>query len=316
MTASESRVHLVPPSGEQLEISGGGYRAVVTECGAGLRALERDGRALLDGYARDEQATSGRGQLLLPWPNRVQDGAYSFDGRRLQLPLTEPALGNASHGLTRWVAWTVHDDPGHRRRSEVTLGYRLMAQTGYPWTVDLQVRYAVAADGLTVTVTATNRSPSPAPYAQGAHPYLRVGDDGVDAWELVLPASTRLLVDDRGIPTGREAVGGTPYDFRAGARIGDLVVDHPFTDLDRGPGGRAEVLLRHPGTGDTVTLWMDDAHRWVQVFTGDTVGDRARQGLAVEPMTAPPNAFRTGESLLVLGPAGADDTHTSSWGLR
>lgn len=315
MTASDSRMPTgptVPPSGEQYEISGGGYRAVVTECGAGLRQLERDGQALLDGFALDEPAASGRGQLMMPWPNRIKDGAYSFDGRPLQLPLSEPARSNASHGLTRWVAWSVRE----HTPEAVTLAYRLMAQTGYPWTVDLEVRYDMSAAGLTVTVAAVNRSPAPAPYAQGAHPYLTVGDDLVDAWELVLPASTRVPVDERGIPTGREAVDGTPYDFRTGARIGELVVDHPFTDLDRGADGRAEVLLRHPASGRTVTLWMDDAYRWVQVFTGDTVGDRARRGLAVEPMTAPPNAFRTGEGLLVLGPAGADDTHTSSWGIR
>ena len=65
---------MVAPSGDQFEISGGGYRAVVTECGGGLRSLEHDGRPLVLGFGEDEQSTSGRGQLLAPWPNRIRDG--------------------------------------------------------------------------------------------------------------------------------------------------------------------------------------------------------------------------------------------------
>ena len=62
-------------SGEQFEIEGGGYRAVVTESGGALRLLEHDGRPLVDGFGADEIAPGGRGQLLVPWPNRIRDGA-------------------------------------------------------------------------------------------------------------------------------------------------------------------------------------------------------------------------------------------------
>ncbi len=175
---------MVAPSGEQYEISAGGYRAVVTECGGGLRLLEYDGRPLVEGYDETEHASAGRGQLLVPWPNRIEDGAYTFADRNLQLPISEVARFNASHGLARWAAWTLEEQTGQ----SVSLLYRLMAQSGYPWTVDLHVLYDVSADGLTVTVTATNLSDSPAPYALGAHPYLIAGDDGIDAWELTLPA--------------------------------------------------------------------------------------------------------------------------------
>ena len=104
--ADASLAAMTAPSGEQFEIAAGGYRAVVTECGAALRVLEHAGRPLLDGFAEDEMSPGGRGQLLVPWPNRIRDGAYSFDGRDLQLGLTEPARHNAIHGLARWAAWT------------------------------------------------------------------------------------------------------------------------------------------------------------------------------------------------------------------
>jgi aldose 1-epimerase len=303
---------MVAPSGEQYEISGSGYRAVVTECGASLRVLEYDGRPLVLGWDLDAQSSSGRGQLLAPWPNRIRDGRYSFDGRDLQLPLSEPKLGNASHGLVRWASWTVEE----QSVSTVSLGYRLMSQPGYPWTVDLHVIYDLSAAGLTVTVTATNLSGSRAPYALGAHPYLVAGAGPVDEWELTLPVTTRLHVDDQLIPTGREDVRGTDLDFRAGRLIGSTSLDTAFTGLARGADGRATVALRDPATDEGVQLWMDERHRWVQVFTGDRLPAHARESLAVEPMTAPPNAFGSGEDLVVLGPAGStDDEHSASWGI-
>ncbi len=303
---------MVAPSGEQYQVSAGGYRAVVTECGGGLRLLEYDGRALVQGYDETEPASAGRGQLLVPWPNRIEDGAYTFADRDLQLPISEVARCNASHGLARWAAWTLEEQTGQ----SVSLRYRLMAQSGYPWTVDLHVLYDVSADGLTVTVTASNLSDSPAPYALGAHPYLVAGDDGIDAWELTLPADTRVLTDKRKIPSGRESVDGTAYDFRVTRPLKDLQLDDAFTDLTRGQDGRVEVRLRNSRNGAAVLVWMDDAHGWVQVYSGDDLADQARRSLAIEPMTAPANAFRTGEGLIVLGPAGRDDTHSCSWGIH
>src|SRR5262249_52882032 len=100
---------------EQLEIHAGDQRAVVVELGAGLRAYSANGDDLLDGYAVDEQCSSGRGQMLMPWPNRIEDGSFEFAGNSYQLALTEPEHGNAIHGLVRWVPWSVAeraDEPG------------------------------------------------------------------------------------------------------------------------------------------------------------------------------------------------------------
>ena len=303
---------MVAPSGDQFEISGGGYRAVVTESGAALRVLEHEGRPVVDGFGEDEMSRGGRGQLLMPWPNRIRDGRYSFDGRSLQLGLSEAARGNASHGLARWAAWTLEE----HSPASVSLTYRLMAQAGYPWTVDLHVLYDLSADGLTVTQTATNLSSSPAPYASGAHPYLTVGGGPVDGWELTLPASTRLVVDEQLIPVGEEPVDGTAYDFRVTRPLRDTVVDSAFGDLDRDENGVATVEVRAPETGDAVALWVDDRHHWLQVYTAEQ-DSPPRQALAVEPMTAPPNAFASGRDLVTLAPAGTgDDEFSGSWGIR
>lgn len=304
---------MVPASGEQFEISAAGYRAVVTEGGGSLRALEHAGRALVDGFAEDEPPYGGRGQLLVPWPNRIGDGAYSFEGRSYQLAISDVKRHNAAHGLVRWVAWTVQEHTAH----SVSLGYRLMAQSGYPWTLDLRVHYELSADGLTVTQTATNRAPSAAPYASGAHPYLTVGSDPVDSWELSLPARTRLLTDDRLLPTGVEPVAGTAYDFRRPRQIDGTVFDHGFTDLIRHDDARATVAVRDVTTGRGVALWVDARHRWLQVYTADDQPAWARRSIAVEPMTAPADAFRSGDGLTTLAPGGSSgDEFSASWGIH
>jgi aldose 1-epimerase len=285
----------------------------VTESGATLRLLEFAGRPLIDGFADDALPSAARGQLLAPWPNRIRDGAYSFQGRSCQLPLSEPARHNASHGLVRWASWALEEHTGH----SVVLTLRLMAQSGYPWSLELHTVYDVSADGLTVTVTATNLSGSAAPYAVGAHPYLIVGDAGIDGLELTLPAATRLLTDDRLIPTTTEPVEGGELDFRIARPLRGAVFDDAFTDLVKDPAGGATAYLRDPATGQGVALWADHHHRWLQVYSQDDRPATARRSLAVEPMTAPADAFNSGVDLHVLAPAGEDgDTLSVAWGIR
>jgi aldose 1-epimerase len=304
---------MVAPSGEQFELAAAGYRAVVTECGATLRLLEHAGRPLLHGFGEEEMSTAGRGQLLMPWPNRILDGAYSFGGRDHRLGLTEPVQGHAIHGLARWAAWS----PEEHGATSVSLSYRLMAQSGYPWTVDLHVLYDLSAEGMTVTQTATNLSDRPAPYASGAHPYLSAGPAPVDSWELTLPASRRLLADDRQIPVDEEEVTDTTYDFRMARPLRDLRLDDGFGDLERDEAGVATALVRDPATGLGAALWVDRHHPWLMVFSADAGWDPPRQALAVEPMTAPPDAFRSGRDLLTLAPAGEPGDEVSvSWGIR
>lgn len=295
------------PSGNQYVIEAAGHRAVVTESGAALRGLTHDGRALIEGFAEDAIADGGRGQLLAPWPNRVRDGRYEFENVVHQLALTEPSRHNASHGLVRWAAWSVVEQSADR----IELAYFLPAQTGYPWALDLRVTYALGDDGLTVTQSATNHATAPAPYASGAHPYLVAGPGPCDDWTLTLPAATRLLTDDeRLLPTDREDVTGTAADFRTPRTLGGTVLNHAVTDLSRAARRATTTLVAADGHG--VALWVDERHRWLQVYTGeDTRTPRA--SVAVEPMTAPPDAFNSGDDLVVLEPG---TTFVATWGIH
>lgn len=299
-------------SGQQYEIRAGELRAVITEAGAGLRRLHQGDLPLIDGFAADEQCPGAHGQLLIPWPNRIDGGRYVFDDVCHQLDITEPAGGNAIHGLVRWAAWELRQHGENR----VELAHRLHGQPGYPYVLDLVVSYTLdSATDLTAWISATNAGSAPAPYGYGAHPYLTVGTPTIDDCALTVPAATRLPIDDRDVPTGREPVAGTPYDFLEPRRVGDVWLNHAYTDLARDADGRAWTRLRSPSGEPAVSLWADESFGWLQLFTGDALPqpERRRTGLAVEPMSCPPNAFVTGQDIITLAPG---ETAAGSWGIR
>jgi aldose 1-epimerase len=298
---------MIAPSGEQLELTLGDQRAVVVEVGGGLRAYSAGGRELLDGYGPHEMCTSGRGQVLVPWPNRIEDGAYEFDGQLHQLPLNEPEQRNAIHGLVRWSAWSIRE----REPSRVVLEHLLHPQPGYPFWLAVSIDYELSDRGLSITTTATNAGPHPCPYGYGCHPYVKLGTESVDSLVLTAPGRAVLRSDDRGLPVGQTSVEGTEYDFTRPRAIGSTQLDHCFTELERDQ-GVARVQLRAPDEKAGLTLWMDEAYGYLQLFTGDPLPDVDRRSLAVEPMTCPPNAFRTGEAMIRLE-AGA--SFTSTWGI-
>jgi aldose 1-epimerase len=298
------------PSGEQFAIvHPPDQRAVIVEVGGGIRCYDVAGRPVLDPYSVDAMSDGGHGAPLIPWPNRLADGRYEFDGGSHQLPLTEPKLGNAIHGLLRWRPWRCLE----RGSDRVTVGTRVYPQTGYPFALEVQIDYSLSDDGLVVRTSATNIGDRACPFGSGQHPYLSPGTGTLDPCVLEFSAGTRLITDERQLPVGREPVSGTEWDFAGGRALGDLVIDTAFTDLARDSEDRATVRLT--GTdGATVELWADSSYSVIQLFTGDTLApDRRRLGLAAEPMTCPANAFQTGEGLLRVEPG---ETVASTWGVR
>ena len=300
---------MISPTGEQYPIRAGGYAAVVTEVGAGLRALRLDDRELVMEYPQDAAPVGGSGQLLIPWPNRIRDGEYVFDGVRQELEITEPARNNAIHGLTRHTPWQLDEHTD----SSVRLTLRLESKPGYPYVLDLAASYSVDEDsGLTVSVTATNAGAWDAPYGIGSHAYLKV-DGGLDGplGVVRVPAGLWLTVDERMIPLCDVPVAGTPYDFREARSLRGITLDTAFTDIFRDADGRARVTLGKGAEG--VTLWFGQGLEWLQLFSGDPlVEPYRRSALAVEPMSCPPNAFNEKKGVITLAP-GASVTHT--WGI-
>ena len=295
-----------PPSGQQFVLTFGDQRAVVTEVGAGLRSYTVAERDVIDGYPEEEMCSIGRGQLLLPWPNRIEDGRYEFAGKVHQTPLTEPSRHNALHGLTRWVNWTALEQAPDR----VLMSLLLHPQEGYPFSLHLKADYQLSDAGLTVRTTATNVGTQAAPFGAGHHPYLTVGTL-IDQALLKL----RLETNDRLIPTGRLlATKGTAYDFLELRPIGSLRMDTAFATLVPDSDGLIRVHFQAPGGEPSVSLWMEPIYRFLMVYTPDAISEasRRRRSLAIEPMTCAPNAFRTEDGLIVLQPG---QSTSAAWGI-
>ena len=295
------------PTGKQLDIALGGQEATITELGAGLRRYAVGGLDVVKGYAATEPVSGGKGQQLVPWPNRIRDGRYPWAGKTQQLVLSEPPRHNASHGLARYVPWTVveHGD------SQVVCELTIFTQPGWPGILHVRLTYRLTDDGLHVSLDATNVGDSDVPFGYGAHPYLTVGETSVDEIRVTVPATSHLEVDDRLLPVAVAPVDGTELDLRGGAPVGERVLDTAYTDLVREPGGGWTVRLEREDR--YAALWADASFGWAQVFTGEK---RRDVGLAVEPMTCGPDAFNEGpthDGLRVVAP---EETLSFTWGIR
>ena len=301
------------PSGAQHVLSDGRQEAVICEVGATLRRYDVLGRPVCWGFGEHELSTGGRGQVLAPWPNRLEDGRYVFEGVEGHAPLDEPGRGNAIHGLVRWISWSLQQPAADRVHATCVIN----AQPAYPFSVGLSVDFRLERSGLSMHVRAENLGETLAPFGIGFHSYLHAGGGRIDDSRLRLPARRHVVLDERMLPRGEEPVAGGPLEALCGdtpAPIGARVLDDCFTGLDVDGDGRWRARLV-PGAGeeDAVTLWADGRFGWAMVYTGDSLApDDQRRAVAVEPMTCPPNALRTGEGLASLAPG---EHLELAWGL-
>ncbi|GAA4159810.1 aldose 1-epimerase family protein [Gryllotalpicola daejeonensis] len=303
------------PTGEQYELvrttPAGTARAVITELAAGIREFQIGGVDLIEPFPVTSSPQSASGIVLSPWPNRVRAGKWVWkptegEAQTLQLPLTEPALGNASHGLLRFTAYQLAD----KGADFVELAATIWPQSGYPFLIDTTVRYELSDDGLTVTHCFANAGETEAPVAVGAHPYFRIGDVDTSELKLTVHAATHFDVDEKLIPIGQSPVDGTKFDLRSPQRVGDLELNEGYGDA--GPG---ELAVLTAPDGSSVTLSGDEAFHFLQVYTHRSFATlpKGAVALAIEPMTAPADAFNSGLGIKRLAP---HETWSASWSIR
>ena len=250
----------------------------------------------------------GAGIVLVPWPNRIRDGIWSNEGVEHRLAITEPARNNAIHGLLRYTEYK----PIARERDSVTLAATIYPQLGYPYLLGTAVHYELVADGLEVTHFVENLGGEAAPVAIGTHPYLKIGGVPTADLTLRLDAASHIEVDDRLLPTGEVPVDGTEWDFREGRRVGDVQLDDAFGELASEEGQVLHTLTAPDGR--SVSIRADDEFDYVQVFTTRSFpGEDGDVAIAVEPMTAPAEAFNSGRGLRWLDPG---EEWQLTWGIR
>jgi aldose 1-epimerase len=291
-----------------LNTGGGTVRAVIAQAGAAIRRLSVDGVEITVGLDDDAPPPFFCGAVLVPWANRVRDGRWVQDGRTHQLGINDGRYRSALHGL---VCEATHQVVA-RSGSSITLAAPVVPQPGYPFHLHTEVCYRLVADGLTATHTVLNLGSDRAPVAIGAHPFLAIGDVPTETLTLTVNGSHHIDVDDRLIPTGCTAVPGTEWDLRSGRVIADLDLDDAWSVPAAFDGGSVHTL-RSPD-GRTVSLWADESFGFVHVFITREF-PRAEQfvtAVALEPMTAPADAFNNGVGLRRLAP---DETLSASWGI-
>ncbi len=286
-------------------IEAGAHRAAIAEVGAGLQRYAYGGVDVTCTYGDDVLPPKCCGTTLVPWPNRIRDGRYTFERVAYQLALTEPGPRNAIHGLGRWARWLKMK----HTEDQVTLRLDVVPQNGYPFELRIEVTYAVHAElGLMATIGARNLGHGRAPFGAGSHPYLSTRGHALADTTVQVPAAEMLVVDDKQVPVGARSVSRTPNDLRRGKRLRALRFDDGFTGLSTAD-GRGVAEVRTPAGG--AQLWFDETYRFLQVFTVDALTP-GQAGVAIEPMTCAPDAFNSGAGLIVLEPGGG---WTGSWGI-
>jgi len=287
----------------------GSVRAEIDTVAAALRSLSVGGEALTEPRTGAGLPPFCNGIVLAPWPNRVAHARWSLDGAEQQLDITEPARGGALHGLLEFTDYQViaqQDDLAE-------LAAAIAPQHGWPFAMDTAVRYRLDDDGVTVTHTVQNRSDRRAPWAVGTHPFLRVGGHDVAELTLRVAADRFFPVDHALNPTGPAIPVDDDTDLRTPRRVGELRLDTAYGAVTHGIGHETARLTAPDGA--TTTLWQEPAWGYVQVFTTPEFPRSEGLGtaVAVEPMTAPPDALNSGEGLIWLEP---DERWEGSWGLR
>lgn len=281
----------------ELSLSFENQRAVVSPLGASLRryfVIDERGEEIdiVWGYSGGSGKRGGQGDVLIPFPGRIGDGRYSFDGQRFQLECNDKEGPNAIHGFVRSLPWHVQDTHANKVTFEIHLDTETYAGRGYPFSLAISVMYDLGASGLTCTFTVKNVGQQAAPVGVGFHPYFTVGTSVIDEAEVQIPGAAYVEFNERLVPTGKIlSVTGTPWDYRRFREIGHQRFNHCYVQLERDTQGMATASLRHPASGRVIDMTMDQAFSAVVVYTGDAIVDAPRAALAIEPMTCASDAF-------------------------
>lgn len=301
---------MITPTGTPIELHRGGVRAEVGTIAAVLRSLSVDGADLVEPTPADRSPSFGNGIVLAPWPNRVRDGEWRLDGEVQRLDITERDRGNALHGLLRNADYAIET----QRDDMVQLRAFIPPQHGWPFAMQTGVRYQLEDDGLSVTHSVQNLSDRRAPWAVGTHPFLRVGAARIEDCTLQTIAWSYFPVDDRLNATGRPVGLDEENNLLEPRRVGDLRLDTAFGDLQRSTADGEVAWLVAPD-GARTALWQTLEWGYLQVFTTPAFSRADGEGfaVAVEPMTAPPDALNSGKGLVWLEPG---EHWSGRWGLR
>ncbi len=283
------------------------YLAILPERGGVLQELVLANKdrlhSIIDGVHADELPGNMwyKSSLLFPFPGRIKDGTYEFEGKTYQLPINEFMRNSALHGLVADKIFQVTQADHNRNMASLKLGYTYDGSlAGYPFPYELHITYVLLHNHVfRLDARVRNTGNTNMPMGFGWHPYFRTGSV-VDLLQIDLPSKKYYELDGFVVPTGviKQTTRFTPSQFaQGGNQIGSMQFDHGFT------GGRykamASTLLNDPAQNVTikVTQWRNEGFNYTQIFTPSH-----RNSIAIEPQTCMANVFNNGIGLKVLAP--------------
>ncbi|HEV3439487.1 MAG TPA: aldose 1-epimerase [Gemmata sp.] len=234
--------------------------------------------------------------ILFPFPGRLRDAKFTFEGNVYQLPFNDSTKQHAIHGFTPRNPWRVIDWNGDEDFAFVTGQFNLKkdlpdALSYWPADFNLNVTYRLFRDRLRVDATVENLGPGPLPFGLGYHPYFRLpGVHDPDIGGHVLQANVdQVWETEMNLPTGwRKDVPGE-IDFRYPTPLGSTELDYVFTDVRSKSTSLGELVeiakLSHPEAMGQVRFLADAAFRELVLFTPPH-----RQAIAIEPYTCSADA--------------------------
>jgi aldose 1-epimerase len=206
--------------------------------------------------------------ILFPFPNRIRDGRFRWDGRDYSLPLP-PGKPHAIHGLVLDRTWRVVEQSEQHVRAEFQLS-RDAPDRRELWPADfrISVRYALAGPTLRCDIQITNPDTQPLPWGFGTHPYFRVPlspSSRVGACLVQAPAAEFWELDNF-IPTGRRLAVSGGRDLREGQALAGLKLDDVLTGVTACD-GQVRTLVMDPQAGLQVLQVFDASFHEIVAFT-------------------------------------------------
>ena len=287
-----------PVSGAACTLIAGDLEAVFLPARGMLGAsLRHRGEQLLR-RVDDLQMAAAKGStagipLLHPWANRLDGMRYRAAGREVQLDASSPMLHLDVHGLplhgVPWsrLAWEPIESQRDRLSARLEWGRKDLLDI-FPFRHSIVLTATLCAEALTLETALIAGPDGPVPVSFGFHPYFGIPHVPREKWQLRLPAMRRLLLDERAIPTGGEE----PWD-RFDSEVGERSFDDGFALLDPCP----SFCLA--GGGRRITVELLAGYPYAQIFAPDE-----QAFVAIEPMTAPTNALKSGHGLRLVAPRG------------
>lgn len=272
---------------------------LVPKQGACIIDIQLAGQSILDGCATPIELDLnnwGKSAILLPFPNRLDAGQYTWDGKTYEFPINDTQTNNALHGFATDKPMEITEIKLENDQAMVHCMYQYDGQLeAYPFPFNFSVVFRIAEPAaFEVSFKISNEGSVDMPVGMGWHPYFQLSDK-LDDMELHFFGAELVGLSERMIPTGKLY----EYDeFKTSKKIGATVLDNCFA-IENTTDSPFQVALK--GEKGTLHFWQETGpgkFNYIQLFTPPN-----RKALAIEPMTCNVNAFNNEDGLIRLKPA-------------